>query len=542
MASSEQFKERFAKEKMASQSQSAWTWLPIVYGIGVGRAPIPVSGPTAGEPLGGVMPSGARFNSRPRRSSSQHIHGGRWVQWIYAVIDICFIVANCIISFLIRFSARDLPGGLHEHLSGALNLLSAPYGGFLLLYVALILLFCDWQDLYRTPRLRSAHQESIAVIKAVTFATLLLSAFVYLSRVRVVSRAIVAGSLILNVATLVAWRYAKRKFVIRRAMQGTGLRNVVIIGSGEVGQELAHEFTENKLLGYDFKGFLDRDDSGDPRLIGKIEDLAQVARSHFLDEVIITIPSERELVKHVAVEARKQKLDVKVVPELYDGLGWDAPIHHIGNFPMMQLLWQPIPTFGLLLKRVFDVVFSAVALVVTVPIVAVLAMWIKMDSPGPVFYRSRRVGKKGREFTCYKLRTMLANAEEMKDFLRHRNERKGPFFKIHDDPRITRLGKFLRKYSLDELPQFWNVLKGDMSLVGPRPHPLDDFKQYSLEHLCRLDVKPGITGLWQVEARRDPSFETNMALDLQYIDNWNLWLDLKILGKTLPVIFQGAGQ
>ncbi len=527
---------------MASKAQNAWSWLPIVYGIGVGRAPIPAPVPIAGEPFGSVMPSGARFTPRQKHPRSRQIHGGRWVQWIYAIIDICFIGANSVIAFLIRFFPREIEGGLKEHLSGAMNLLSAPYGGFLLLYVALVLLFCDWQDLYRTPRLRSVQQESFAVIKAVGFATLLLSAFVYLSGVRVVSRAIVATSLILNVATLVAWRYAKRKFVIRRAMQGTGLRNVVIIGNGEVGQELAHEFSENKLLGYNFKGFLDRCDSGDPRQIGKIEDLAQVARAHFLDEVIITIPSDRELVKHIAVEARKQKLDVKVVPELYDGLGWDAPIQHIGDFPVMQLLWQPIPTLGLLFKRVFDVVFSVFALVVSVPIIAVLAMWIKMDSAGPVFYRSSRVGKKGRAFTCYKLRTMQANSEEMKDSLRHRNERKGPCFKINDDPRITPLGKVLRKFSLDELPQFWNVFKGDMSLVGPRPHPLDDFKRYSLEHLCRLHVKPGITGLWQVEARHDPSFETNMALDLQYIDNWNLWLDLKIIGKTLPVIFQGAGQ
>jgi len=137
---------------------------------------------------------------------------------------------------------------------------------------------------------------------------------------------------------------------------------------------------------------------------------------------------------------------------------------------------------------------------------------------------------------------MSANAEEMKNSLRHRNERQGPCFKIKDDPRITRLGKFLRRYSLDELPQLWNVLKGDMSLVGPRPHPLDDFEQYSLDHLSRLDVKPGITGLWQVMARRNPSFEANMQLDLEYIENWNLLLDVKILMKTVPEILRASGS
>jgi lipopolysaccharide/colanic/teichoic acid biosynthesis glycosyltransferase len=187
------------------------------------------------------------------------------------------------------------------------------------------------------------------------------------------------------------------------------------------------------------------------------------------------------------------------------------------------------------------VVLSLLALILCSPILAVFAVWIKADSAGPILYRSSRVGKKGCAFTCYKLRTMQANAEEMKKSLRHRNERQGPFFKIKHDPRITRVGKFLRKYSLDELPQFWNVLTGEMSLVGPRPHPIDDFERYSLEHLCRLDVKPGITGLWQVEARRDPSFEKSMQLDLEYIERWNLLLDLKIGLKTLNVLIKGNG-
>jgi len=159
-----------------------------------------------------------------------------------------------------------------------------------------------------------------------------------------------------------------------------------------------------------------------------------------------------------------------------------------------------------------------------------------------MFYRSKRMGRKGRPFVCYKFRTMVADADFLKEGLRHLNERHGPFFKISGDPRITRLGRWLRKYSLDEVPQLWNVLKGDMSLVGPRPHPLDDYRQYHLEHLRRLDVEPGLTGLWQVTARQDPSFETNMALDLRYIETWNVWLDLKILWRTVGAVLEGEGQ
>jgi exopolysaccharide biosynthesis polyprenyl glycosylphosphotransferase len=267
-----------------------------------------------------------------------------------------------------------------------------------------------------------------------------------------------------------------------------------------------------------------------------------VVRTYFIDDVFITIPSEREVVKRIALEAPLHRVDVKVVPDLFDGLAWNAPLGHIGDFPVMEVCLKPIPAAGLLAKRALDVALSSAALIICAPVLAFLAVQIKLDSPGPVFYGARRIGKKGRPFTFYKLRTMVANADALKDHLRDRNERQGPCFKITDDPRVTRIGRHLRKYSLDELPQFWNVLKGDMSLVGPRPHPVDDYEQYTVEDLRRLEVKPGITGLWQVYARQDPSFETNMRLDLEYIEHWNIWLDLKLLASTLPKVLEGAGR
>ncbi len=162
---------------------------------------------------------------------------------------------------------------------------------------------------------------------------------------------------------------------------------------------------------------------------------------------------------------------------------------------------------------------------------------IKLDSKGPVFYRAQRIGRKGRTFTCYKFRTMCADADKLKDDLKHRNERDGILFKIANDPRVTRVGRFLRKYSLDELPQFYNVLRGDMSLVGPRPPMASEVEQYDLAHLRRLDVLPGMTGLWQVEARQDPSFDSYISLDTAYVENWSLWLDMKILARTVGVVF-----
>lgn len=201
-----------------------------------------------------------------------------------------------------------------------------------------------------------------------------------------------------------------------------------------------------------------------------------------------------------------------------------------------------ISHWELRLKRIMDVSLATLALTVVLPLLFVVAGAVKWDSPGPVLYRSLRVGRRGAIFACYKFRTMCADADCGKPELRLRNERVGAFFKLHDDPRITRLGRWLRRYSIDELPQLWNVLRGDMSLVGPRPHPLDDVAQYSSQDMRRLMWTPGITGLWQVTARNDPSFRRCVSLDLDYMNRWNLLLDFQILARTIPVVFRGSGE
>jgi lipopolysaccharide/colanic/teichoic acid biosynthesis glycosyltransferase len=191
---------------------------------------------------------------------------------------------------------------------------------------------------------------------------------------------------------------------------------------------------------------------------------------------------------------------------------------------------------------VLDVAVAGLTLMALAPLLAVIAGFIRLDSRGPVLYCAQRAGRKGKLFRCYKFRTMVSGADRLKDDLRENNQRSGPFFKISNDPRITRLGRFLRRYSLDELPQLWNVVKGDMSLVGPRPHPLEDVAGYEIEHLARLDVTPGITGLWQVTARRDPSFQRGMELDREYIRTWSLRSDMRILLKTFLAVVQGSGD
>jgi exopolysaccharide biosynthesis polyprenyl glycosylphosphotransferase len=482
----------------------------------------------------------ARSVRHARRHRSQ---GGRVRQAIYALIDITLVCAAATTVYGLHFGFTQPFGftGLSLwQMFGRTNMHGYP--GFLVLYCSLVVMACISQNLYRTPREFSALVESILVAKAVFLATALLVVFIFTSGNKEISRLVVVLVGAINVVSLSGWRYAKRRFVLSRAERGLGQSRVLIIGAGRVGRAFASWLQANPHLGYDICGFLDAHQNGDKRVLGTLQDFRRVALGQFVDEVFVTLPSECEMIKQVFLESQKLRLNLHVLPELYDGLAWRAPMHTIGGFPILELLGEPIPADGLALKRAMDVFVSAIGLLVASPLLLLAGLWIALDSTGPIIYSAPRVGEKGRKFQCYKLRTMVATADAQKGELLKENERQGPFFKIQDDPRITRCGHWLRRYSIDELPQLFNVLLGDMSLVGPRPHPVEDFEQYSLEDLRRLEVKPGITGLWQIKARRDPSFETNMKLDLDYIENWSLLVDLKILLKTFPEVYRGGGS
>jgi exopolysaccharide biosynthesis polyprenyl glycosylphosphotransferase len=320
------------------------------------------------------------------------------------------------------------------------------------------------------------------------------------------------------------------------------MRHVLIVGAGPIGQRVAGYLDAHPELGRKVCGFLDPLTPPAGKILGRVSDLAWLARKEFVDEIILAAPQDRALTQGVLREARRLRLDVKIVPELFGCAPLGTGFESAGDLLMIPLHAERLPIVSLFLKRIVDVAAAFAALIVLSPLFAMIAALIKLDSSGPIFYCAPRAGRKGRLFRCCKFRTMVSNADELKDRLRQKNQRSGPCFKIADDPRITRVGRFLRRYSLDELPQLWNVFKGDMSLVGPRPHPLDDVAGYEFAHLARLDVTPGITGLWQVMARRDPSFERGLELDRQYIRTWSLRSDARILLKTVRAVVQGSGD
>ncbi len=376
--------------------------------------------------------------------------------------------------------------------------------------------------------------------KSVLWATSVLCVAYSLQGAPLRTHGLFCGAGFLGFGALWIWRWwsSERNATSRKALC---TRNVLVIGAGEVGRKIESHF-ERYAEGRTFLGFLDDDRPNGAGVVGRVADLARVARERFADEVILAAPSGGESTRRILEECRRLHLDVEIVPELFGCRPVEGEVERIGGMPAICVHAERLPSVALVLKRIVDVAGAGTALIALSPILLTLGVLIKLDSKGTVLYCAQRVGRKGQIFRCFKFRTMVSNADELKEKLRRQNERDGPFFKITGDPRITRIGRYLRRYSLDELPQLINVLLGDMSLVGPRPHPLDDFAGYELEHLARLDVTPGITGLWQVTARRDPSFHRGMELDREYIRNWSLRLDARILFKTFRAVMCGSGD
>ncbi|MGA2982090.1 MAG: sugar transferase [Terriglobales bacterium] len=422
---------------------------------------------------------------------------------------------------------------------GALSLFSPAWGlpwAYLPIFAVLVTLFGFCEGLYK----RAGDPSPTGIVPALARSTLFAIGLVFIAAwdgMRLLAAARIFASSLASLALLRRLRQMEWK----RRRRETESRKILIIGGGPVARSVARALRNDPLRRATVCGFVDDDQPLSPAVLGRIADLDWLARAEFIDEVILALPGQPAKTREAAEAAFRNHLDIRAVPDLPPGPWPDSGVDYIGEVPVVTLHREPSPSAAIFLKRLFDLIGAAFSLVLVSPLLAIVALLIRLDSAGPVFYSAERTGAKGRRFRCYKFRSMVTDAEHLKEDLRARNERQGPIFKIDDDPRITRIGRILRRYSLDELPQLWNVLCGEMSLVGPRPHPIDEVNHYELHQFRRLDVKPGITGLWQVTARDCPSFELNMHLDLTYIENWSLLLDLRILASTVRVLFAPEG-
>lgn len=464
---------------------------------------------------------------------------------IWAVLDFFTVLLAGFLVFRIRLDAEMMTPTvvLYGRMVHYGPFVSAMY---LLLFGIFLAVSSRSYGLYRPGLYQSMLHEQRMTFQATMTAALLLCGALYLLHGYIVSRISLLLTILLAMVLLMVRRAIWRSVIHRRYLEGHDTRNVLIVGDGRVGQALRNHLEALRHLGFRFSGFISlaprEGAQANSEVIGDISNCVAIARSLFVDEIYFSTPADKQTVLAVVEEARSLGIEVRVVPDLYDGLAWNAPVEYIGQFPTIPLHRREFPRGAFLLKRIIDVVVSAAAVFLLAPVLALIALLVRYDSPGPVFYRAQRIGRKGRTFTCFKFRTMVEDADKRRADLAHMNERESVLFKITNDPRVTRFGAFLRKYSLDELPQFFNVLRGDMSLVGPRPPIASEVEQYELSHLRRLDVLPGMTGLWQVEARQDPSFDNYISLDTAYVENWDIMLDLRILARTIGVVIAGTGS
>jgi exopolysaccharide biosynthesis polyprenyl glycosylphosphotransferase len=332
-----------------------------------------------------------------------------------------------------------------------------------------------------------------------------------------------------------------------RLLEGATQRDVLIVGTDLVARDVRDYLSSLPSSGYRFRGFIStamRDERAEwiiDDVAGHVHDLVTAARAMFVEEVIVASQPSLALMEELIQQVRSHQITLRFVPTVSESLRKASQIEFIGTLPTIVICRRDHRGMSLIVKRALDLALGTFALFLLSPVLLAIAVAIKLQSDGPILYASERVGVLGKGFLCYKFRTMVRDAESQRSSVAHLNERSGILFKISKDPRVTPLGAWLRKYSLDELPQLFNVLRGEMSLVGPRPSLRSEVVRYETPHFRRLDVVPGMTGLWQVEARTDPSFDSYVTLDCQYADNWSVWLDLKILLRTFRTVFLGTG-
>lgn len=491
--------------------------------------------------------------------------------WILPTVKVSIFALDALLAFLCFTFAFVVREGkpVFSETAWAWSKDFVPYAGVVFFIIPIQLAMLIYQRAYRLQGAFSYVAEFIKVFKAVSVASLLTVAFTFLFRGGYAFRDFPysRGVFLINFAfALVAFSafHLSLRFVqtlIRK--RDINLIPTLIVGTNAEAEQTLRELNERPDLGYRVIGVVEgnvgRGDAetrrflGKTAIVGEIADLPVLIRELAIQEVIITddkIPSEK-LFEAMMQVGRKQKVEFRFAPSLFNVLPQKTSVEQLGVLPMVRLFREPLSDAERLVKRLSDIIISSLALAVFSPLWLIIALLIKLDSRGTILFKQERVGMDGRIFLCYKFRTMKAGADDTihrEAYLKNiegateanAGDNEKPIFgKVKNDPRITKVGKFLRRTSLDELPQFLNVLKGDMSIVGPRPPIPYEVESYELWHRKRLDMKPGITGLWQVSGRNRLTFDEMVRIDIFYIENWSLWLDLKIILLTLPAMLRG---
>ncbi len=414
----------------------------------------------------------------------------------------------------------------------------------------LFLRFFGLYDVYRHNRLLEELPRIVGAVNAYII-TMLVITFV------LNSEEITRGYLIFFWLACIIFLFAGRA-VLQIILHFSGVRNVVmrnalIIGSGEVGKHLALKLKKHQSFGLNPVGFLDDDplyagfeekELVDLHVLGGFDDVERVIRDQRVGKVIVAFSGvSHEQLLNLSATCSNLGVECSIVPRMFEVITDDVKITEVGGIPLIRLRKKSISRFSRFLKAVEDYWLALTALLFVWPIMLATAIAIKLDTPGPVLFRHKRIGRNGVPFDCFKFRSMVCNAEEMQAQLVEEDEDSEDWlcWKLKDDPRVTKVGRFIRRFSIDELPQIFNVLAGQMSMVGPRPHIQEEVDSYKEWHTLRLNVKPGITGIWQVSGRSDLPFDEMVKLDLYYIERWSLWQDCKIVLRTIAAVLRRDG-
>ncbi len=467
----------------------------------------------------------------------------RWSTLALAVTDIIFINIAFVMAYYIRYELQWI-----RAVAEAYYVPFREYIPVALILTIILLIVFKAEGLYDQRRGTSWLDEVYTVFTGTLIGIAIMIFLFFLYRASFYSRLIFFYAFLLIGGILSISRLVERQLRNRFRRHGIGVDRVLIVGAGTVGRAIMRSILARPELGYRPVGFVDDDpkkqenDIGPFRALGGTEDLAAIMQPEAVDEIIISLPrmSHRKVLKIIA-DSEQQGVRARFVPDLLQMSLSQVDVDQINGIPLIGMREPPLKGWKIAVKRLIDLSIAGVALVLLTPLLFLITVLIKLDSPGPILFKQTRLGRGKKPFTCYKFRSMQQDAEQELPKLASLNETVGPIFKIRNDPRCTRAGRVLRRFSLDELPQLVNVVRGDMSLVGPRPPLPSEVEQYEDWHHDRLHIPSGITGLWQVMGRSDLSFDEMVMLDLFYAENWSLWLDFKIMLRTIPSVLLSRG-
>jgi exopolysaccharide biosynthesis polyprenyl glycosylphosphotransferase len=465
-------------------------------------------------------------------------------------VDLLLVASAFFLSFWLRSSVLPRLGVAETHLY-PLKLYLPLLPVVLFIWGVLVLRF----NLYHSRRTTPLQAEAWDIVRVCVIATLLLVLFIYTFRMdeRLLGPDKISRIWIFLFALLTCLFLLTRMIVIRLTarsarLEGYNYRTVLLAGTNPTALKIAASIQAHPYWGYRILGFVregsTEDKSSVPldQVLGTLEDIPDIVEHNPVDEVIFALGRQQlDRLENLLLGLEEQGIRTRLALNLFPHAKARVEVGTLDEIPVLTYSTTPSSELALLGKRVMDIGISLVLLAVAWPVMLIIATALKVVDGGSVLYRQTRCGLNGRRFTLYKFRTMVKNADRQQEELAHLNEMTGPVFKLRRDPRVTRIGRLLRRLSLDELPQLWNVLRGDMSLVGPRPPVPLEVSAYERWQRRRLSMRPGLTCLWQIHGRNEIDFDRWIELDLEYIDNWSPLLDLKILAKTIPVVLTGRG-